>query len=85
MITSEASGSLKPKKEIFDFAFQKTGADRTRSLMIWDTIEVDLWGAKNVGMDQLHVNHLTPKREAFEDGTFPTYTIFSLRELRSLL
>ena len=85
MITSEASGSLKPKKEIFDFAFQKTGADRTRSLMIGDTIEVDLLGAKNVGMDQLHVNHLTPKREAFADGTFPTYTVFSLRELRSLL
>jgi putative hydrolase of the HAD superfamily len=53
--------------------------------MIGDTIEVDLLGAKNVGMDQLHVNHLTQEREAFSDGTFPTYTIFSLRELRTLL
>lgn len=85
MITSEASGSLKPKKEIFDFAFQKTGADSASSLMIGDTIEVDLLGAKNVGMDQLHVNHLTQEREAFSDGTFPTYTVYSLRELRSLL
>jgi putative hydrolase of the HAD superfamily len=85
VITSEASGSLKPKPEIFEYAFQKTGADRNSSLMIGDTIEVDLLGAKNVGMDQLHVNHLSQQREAFTDGTFPTYTIFTLGELTGLL
>jgi putative hydrolase of the HAD superfamily len=85
VITSEASGSLKPKPEIFEYAFQKTDADRNSSLMIGDTMEVDLLGAKNVGMDQLHVNHLSQQREAFSDGTFPTYTIFSLEELKGLL
>lgn len=85
VITSEASGSLKPKPEIFEYAFQKTGADRNSSLMIGDTIEVDLLGAKNVGMDQLHVNHLSQQREAFTDGTFPTYTIFTLGEITGLL
>lgn len=85
VITSEASGSLKPKLEIFEFAFQKTGAEPHSSIMIGDTIEVDLLGAKNAGMDQLHVNHLTKEREAFTDGTYPTYTIFSLGELKTLL
>jgi putative hydrolase of the HAD superfamily len=85
VITSEASGSLKPKPGIFEFAFEKTGADSSGSLMIGDTIEVDLLGARNVGMDQLHVNHLSNKREAFEDGSYPTYTIFSLQELKNLL
>ena len=34
VITSEGSNSLKPKKEIFDFAFQKTGATPDESI-IW--------------------------------------------------
>ena len=85
MITSEVSGSLKPKPGIYEYAFAKTGAVPANSLMLGDTIEVDLLGAKLAGMDQLHVNHLTGKREAFEDGSLPTYTIYSLRELRDLL
>ncbi|HQZ51248.1 MAG TPA: YjjG family noncanonical pyrimidine nucleotidase, partial [Chitinophagaceae bacterium] len=45
VITSEGSNSLKPKKEIFDFAFQKTGATPDESIMIGDTMEVDILGA----------------------------------------
>lgn len=85
VITSEASGSLKPKPGIYEYAFEKSGAIPATSLMIGDTVEVDLLGAKGVGMDQMHVNHLTGEKEAFEDGSFPTYTIYSLRELRDLL
>ena len=62
VITSEGSNSLKPKKEIFEFAFQKTGAKPEESIMIGDTIEVDILGALNAGIDQVHVNHLTKNR-----------------------
>lgn len=85
VITSEGSGSLKPKPEIFDYALQRTGASKAGSLMIGDTLEVDIRGARDAGMDQLHVNHLSRQRMALEDGSYPTYTVFSLEEIRDIL
>jgi len=77
VITSEGSNSLKPKKEIFDFAFQKTGATPDESIMIGDTMEVDILGAMNAGIDQIHVNHLTNEPESV-NGKLPTHTVYSL-------
>jgi putative hydrolase of the HAD superfamily len=83
VITSEASNSLKPHKEIFDFAFQKTGAAQNESIMIGDTIEVDILGAVNAGIDQVHVNHLT-NEPVLVNEKFPTYTVYSLKELEDI-
>ncbi|HUR65674.1 MAG TPA: YjjG family noncanonical pyrimidine nucleotidase [Chitinophagaceae bacterium] len=83
VITSEGSNSLKPHKEIFDYAFQKTGAKTQESIMIGDTIEVDILGAINAGIDQVHVNHLT-KEPVLLNGTLPTYTVYSLKELENI-
>ncbi len=83
MITSEGSNSLKPHKEIFDYAFQKTGARPKESIMIGDTIEVDILGAVNAGIDQVHVNHLT-KEPVLVNNVLPTYTVFSLKELENI-
>src|SRR5829696_265245 len=51
VVTSECSNSLKPQREIFDYALNKTGAKVEESLMIGDTLDVDVAGALNVGMD----------------------------------
>lgn len=83
VITSEGSNSLKPHKEIFDYAFRKTGASPAESIMIGDTIEVDILGAVNAGIDQVHVNHLTKEVELV-NGKAPTYTVYSLKELESI-
>jgi len=83
VITSEASNSLKPHKEIFDYAFQKTGALQNESIMIGDTIEVDILGAVNAGIDQVHVNHLT-KEPVMVNEKPPTYTVYSLKELEEI-
>lgn len=83
VITSEGSNSLKPHKEIFEYAFRKTGASLPESIMIGDTMEVDILGAMNAGIDQVHVNHLTKEVEITE-GKKPTYTVFSLKELESI-
>ena len=83
VITSEGSNSLKPHKEIFDYAFRKTGASPAESIMIGDTIEVDIIGAVNAGIDQVHVNHLTKEVELV-NGKAPTYTVYSLKELESI-
>ena len=83
VITSEGSNSLKPHKEIFEFALQKTGASEEDSIMIGDTIEVDILGALNAGIDQVHVNHLS-KEVVPVNGKPPTYTVFHLQELEEI-
>lgn len=79
VITSEGSNSLKPNKEIFDYALKKSGAVLHESIMIGDTWEVDIIGARNAGMDQVFVNHL---KIAVEDTS--TYTVHSLKELEGI-
>lgn len=79
VITSQGSNTLKPHKEIFDFARQKTGAPLETSIMIGDNIEADILGAQNAGMDQVFVNHT---RET--TTVRPTYTIYELKELKEI-
>lgn len=79
VITSEGSNSLKPHKEIFDYALQKAKADSKHSIMIGDDPEVDIKGAMNAGIDQVYVNHIEKKI----DFT-PTYIVTSLQELKGI-
>jgi len=79
IITSEGSGSLKPHKEIFDYALRTTGAAPAESIMLGDSIEVDILGAINAGIDQVYVNHLqTPSTVK------PTFMVYSLKELEDI-
>ncbi len=82
IITSEASNSLKPRKEIFEYALTKTGATLQNSIMIGDNIEADIEGARNVGMHTIWVNHLT---KDIAPITLATYTIHHLKELEKIL
>ncbi|MBS1510883.1 MAG: YjjG family noncanonical pyrimidine nucleotidase [Bacteroidetes bacterium] len=79
MITSEASNSLKPKKEIFEYALEKAGANLKESIMIGDNLDADIQGAINAGMDSVFVNHVnaTPHIQ-------PTYTVYHLKELEAI-
>lgn len=80
VITSEGSLSLKPKLEIFEFAFKTANTHAGESIMIGDNLEADIAGANNAGMDSVYVNH-----EAGEASTLPTYTIYHLKQLEELL
>ncbi|NTS39362.1 noncanonical pyrimidine nucleotidase, YjjG family [Flavisolibacter sp. BT320] len=80
VVTSECSNSLKPQKEIFHYALEKTGATVEESLMIGDTLDVDVAGALNIGMDAVHVNY-----NRKEQDIQPTYTIYHLKELKEFL
>ncbi|MBD0353402.1 MAG: noncanonical pyrimidine nucleotidase, YjjG family [Flavisolibacter sp.] len=79
IITSECSNSLKPEKEIFEYALNKTGATVHESIMIGDSLEVDIAGAMGIGMDQVHVNY-----SGLEQNLQPTYTVHTLRELENI-
>lgn len=80
VVTSECSNSLKPEREIFDFALNKTGARAEESLMIGDALDVDVAGALNAGIDAVHVNY----NHTIQDIQ-PTYTIYHLKELEAFL
>ena len=79
MITSETSNSVKPQKEIFDYALQKAGAQLNESIMLGDNLEADIGGAMNAGMDCVFVNH-----EKVSTDVKPTYTIYHLKELENI-
>lgn len=79
VITSEISNSLKPYKEIFEFALHKARAEVGESIMIGDSLDVDVTGAMGVGMDQVHVNYA-----GLSQDIKPTYTVKTLEELREI-
>ncbi len=80
VITSERSNSVKPEKEIFEFALQQAGATIQESIMIGDNLDADIQGAINVGMDSIFVNHISVSAHIQ-----PTYTIAHLQELEAIL
>ncbi len=55
--TSEEAGVKKPAAQIFRLAMEKAGTSSGRSLMIGDTYEADIVGAKNLGMSVLFFNY----------------------------
>ncbi len=79
VITSEASNSLKPRKEIFDFALEKADAKLKESIMIGDNLEADIQGAINAGMDSVFVNHINATTTIK-----PTFIITQLNELEGI-
>lgn len=79
VITSEGSNSLKPQKEIFEYALHKTGAQKAESIMIGDNPDADIQGGINAGIDTVLVNHLN-----IVPHVQPTYTVYHLKELETL-
>ena len=79
IITSESSNSLKPSREIFEFAFERCCALKDECIMIGDNVDVDIVGAINAGIDQVYVNHL-----GIEPSVKPTYMVHSLKELEEI-
>ena len=80
IITSEESNSMKPEKEIFDFALNMASAKLEESIMIGDNPDADIKGAINYGMDCIFVKHA----EIHCDLT-PTHTITHLQQLEAIL
>jgi putative hydrolase of the HAD superfamily len=80
MITSEQAMSMKPHKEIFEYAFLLTGAKANNSIMIGDSYEADIQGAKTVNMDQVYFN---PHKIAHQGTT--TFEISCLSEIKNIL
>jgi putative hydrolase of the HAD superfamily len=81
MVTSEQAGIMKPHAAIFEYALNLTKSTAEKCIMIGDTLEVDILGAKNMGMDTVYFNPAKPHN----DTVIPTYVIESLNELKTIL
>lgn len=79
MITSEAAMSIKPQAAIFQYALAEAGASAETSVMIGDAWDIDIVGARDVGMAQVFFN---PNRLAVTEK--PTFEIHCLSELIQL-
>jgi len=80
IITSEVAGAQKPAREIFRFALSRSGATLRNSIFIGDSLEADVEGARNAGMDYVFYNPAgTPH------GQQMMHEIRALRELRNIL
>lgn len=80
VIVSEDAGAQKPDVRIFHFAFEKTGALASNSILIGDDPQSDIFGAQQVGMDQVWI-----AREGESSPYRPTYQIKHLLELKEIL
>ena len=56
IIISENIGVNKPDKAIFEHALSLAGAEKYDSIMIGDSLEADVYGALNFGMDAIYFN-----------------------------
>jgi putative hydrolase of the HAD superfamily len=56
IIISEEIGVNKPDKAIFEHALNLAGSTKAESLMIGDSLEADVYGALNFGMDAIYFN-----------------------------
>jgi putative hydrolase of the HAD superfamily len=80
IITSEKSNSIKPKKEIFDYALSAANATTRDCIMIGDAIDIDIYGALNAGWDAIYYNpEQTPHPQK------PTFEVNSLKSIFDIL
>lgn len=81
---SEVIKKPKPAKEIFEHAIKSSNARKSESLMIGDSWESDIVGAKNFGIDQVYfkINENPIDVEKYGE---PTYTITEINQLRNIL
>lgn len=83
IFVSEEVGYQKPKKEYFDFCFEKIeNFDKDKTLIIGDSLSSDIQGGINVGIDTCWIN---PKHDKKPQDMDITYTIDSVKDLLEIL
>ncbi|WP_405410449.1 YjjG family noncanonical pyrimidine nucleotidase [Maribacter sp. Asnod1-A12] len=79
IIDSETAGVKKPNPIIFNLALQRAGALPEKSIMIGDSLEADIMGAKSLGFHTIHFNAHKEKSHSLSP------IIYDLQEIKSFL
>lgn len=80
IVTPEKAGHKKPSPLIFEYALEQVKAAAADCIMIGDDLEVDVLGARAVGMDHVYYNLTGAKH-----NETLKYEISSLKELMGIL
>lgn len=79
VVVSEQIGVAKPDRKVFDYAFSlMDDLDKTKILMVGDTLASDILGGYNSGIDTCWFNHANLVNDT---KIQPTYEIKDIREL----
>jgi len=79
IVNSEMAGVKKPNPKIFELALNQAQVEPEKAIMIGDSLEADIIGARNLGFNVLHFNsHQEPKHEVCQ-------MIEHLHEIKSFL
>lgn len=81
VILSEDAGVNKPHPDIFAYALKQAHAQPQSTLMIGDSWDADIVGARDSHIDQIWFN---PHNES-ANGFAPTHTVASLKEICKIL
>ena len=83
VFVSEIIGHQKPKKEFFEYvSIQIEEKDKSKILLIGDSLTSDIKGAVNFGIDSVWLNIKNSERD---EESLPTYEIKSLGELLTII
>ncbi len=80
IVTREDVNTIKPDPKIFIYALERLKVEPKKAMMIGDSLQQDVYGAKNVGMIAVWINRNNEKGYNFAD-----YEIRTLHELRKIL
>ena len=79
MFISEDMGCQKPDKEYYDKVFALIGLeDKSRAVMVGDSLTSDIQGGINGGVDTIWYN---PRRKPFDPNIMPTYTAYTMEDI----
>lgn len=81
VVLSEAAEALKPDKRIFEYALQLNNAIASETIMIGDSYEADILGAKHAGIDQIYFN---PDPEDPDNAKPATYRVNRLKDIMNI-
>lgn len=83
ILISAEVGWRKPRREIFQTALDRMRLDPAEALFVGDSLEIDVAGAKQIGMDAVWLNpEYQPTRRDFPA---PDYVVACLKDLADLL
>ena len=84
LLSSEAAGSCKPDRRIYDAALARAGCLPEEALFVGDSLAQDIAGANRVGVRSVLIWH-RDDREPPADGPRPAHVIRTIPEVLRLV